>query len=70
MQLTPEIKRAARRSFTGSPALFEACWRQLLQWTRQGAIDDPQDPDAALDWLEQIAAEKVNNPNSRFHIYG
>jgi len=70
MQLTPEIKRAARRSFEGSPDLFDACWRQLLQWVRQGAIDDPPDQSDVDDWLEQIAAEKVNNPRSRFHIYG
>lgn len=56
--------------FDGSSRLFAACWRQLLAWQRQGAIDTVTTVDDACRWLDDIAAEKVNNPQSAFYIYG
>ena len=60
------LKAKCRKSFDGSDDLFEACWRTLRSiWNATEITDDD-----AEDWLEQIAAEKVNNPRSSFHIYG
>jgi hypothetical protein len=52
-----------------SERLFNACYRQLLQWIRYGAIDTP-DLESARDWMDQLMSEKVNNPRSSFYIYG
>ena len=57
------------QSFDGSARLFRACWNQYRSWLR-GAIDNPESDADVLDWLDQIASEKVNNPNSAFYIYG
>ena len=63
------IKRAAMNRFDGSQGLFNACWRQYRGYIN-GSIDDPQDIDDVMSWLDSIASEKVNNSNSRFYIYG
>jgi hypothetical protein len=63
------IKRYANYKFDGSDDLFEACWRQYRGYLT-GGIDDPKDMRDIMEWLDQIAAEKVNNPRSRFYIYG
>jgi hypothetical protein len=71
--LTPKlwrgIKRVASKNFDGSEELFDACWRQYRTYVN-GAIDDPEDLGDVLEWLDSIAAEKVNNPRSRFYMYG
>ena len=69
MRITRETKALAHRQFNGSQALFDACWNQYKRWL-SGAIDDPDTIDDILGWLDSIAAEKVNNPKSKFHIYG
>ena len=69
MRITRETKALARRQFNGSQALFEACWNHYKRWLN-GAIDDPDTIDDILGWLDSIAAEKVNNPKSKFYIYG
>ena len=58
-----------RRDFDGSGALFLACWKQYRVWLN-GAIDDPESDSDVMGWLNRIAAERVNNPRSRFFIYG
>ena len=66
------IRRVARQRFLtsgSSERLFEACWRQYRAWIK-GAIDDPKNINDVLDWLNQIASEKVNDPKSSFYIYG
>lgn len=63
------IKRKASKRFDGSNELFAACWRQYRGYVN-GAIDDPESIDDVMNWLDQIAAEKVNDSASRFHIYG
>ena len=52
--------------FDGSEALFNACWRQLKKEVYTSSM--PADEVAA--WLEAFAAERVNNPRSKFYIYG
>ena len=73
LELTPavwkQIKRVANNKFDGSTALFEACWRQYRGYLK-GSIDDPKSMSDVMDWLDNIASEKVNNPNSRFYIHG
>jgi hypothetical protein len=69
MKITLEHKRAAKKQFDGSIALFESCWRQYCLFLR-GAIDEPLDQSDINNWLEQIACDKVNNPRSKFYIYG
>ena len=73
LPLTPKlwrgIKRVARKRFDGSNELFDACWRQYRQYVN-GGTDDPDDIDDVMEWLDGIASEKVNNPKSRFWIYG
>ena len=54
------------QDFDGSEALFNACWRQLKKEVYTGSM--PEDEVSA--WLEAFAAERVNNPKSRFYIYG
>jgi len=63
------IRYLAHKKFKGSGALFEACWHQYRTFLR-GAIDDPKDFGDVMNWLDHIAAEKVNNPESKFYIYG
>lgn len=58
-----------RRQFDGSRCLFNACWEQYREWLRD-AIDGPTCDADVMEWLEQSANEKVNNPRSRFYIYG
>jgi len=72
-ELTPKawkaIKKCAAKRFDGSGALFDACWNQYKQWLN-GAIDSPENISDVMNWLDNIASEKVNNPRSRFYIYG
>ena len=62
------IKRLARKRLRSSDALFEACWRDYLYFVRNS--DSPTDMNDVMRVLDQIASEKVNNPKSRFYIYG
>lgn len=66
-QLQP--KAYYRKRFISSERLFNACWNQYRQWLN-GAIDDPQSDEDVLQWLDNIASEKVNNSQSSFFIYG
>lgn len=63
-------RRDLRRKFPHeSSRLFQACYRQLLQWIRQGAIYMP-DLDEACNWMDLLISERVNNPRSQFYMYG
>ena len=70
--LTPKvwrgIKRLAQRRFDGSQDLFDACWREYRRLL--SGTDDPSELNDVLSWLDTIATGKVNNPRSRFFIYG
>ena len=63
------IRRVAGKRFDGSQNLFNACWRQYRGFVN-GGTDDPENIDDVMNWLDQIASEKVNNPSSVFYIYG
>lgn len=69
MDITKQVKAISRKNFDGSDRLFDACWRQYTQWLKS-AIDDPTCQDDIDNWLHSIASEKVNNPRSKFYIYG
>lgn len=62
--------RHYRHVFRGSLRLYRACWRQYQHLRLTGAFDDPGGDDDVLNALDQIAAEKVNNPRSVFYMYG
>ena len=63
-------KRDLRAMFPNdSDQLFNACYRELNTWIRQGAIDTPDLQDAA-NWIEQLMAERVNDSRSPFYLYG
>jgi len=71
MKMNKTLKKSIRKEFTDSNnRLFDAAWRQLATWVRQGAIDDPTCEADIINWIDQIISEKVNNPRSRFYIYG
>lgn len=61
-------KSEYRKLFVGSAALFDSCWRKLSReiLPHVSCTSD----DEVLEWLDSIAAEKVNNSGSRFFIYG
>ena len=52
-----------------SLALFKSAWAEYIGYLR-GAIDDPEDESDIVNWLEQIISVKVNNPKSKYYIYG
>jgi len=58
-----------RTQFDGSAALFSSCWRQYRRLIASD-IDDPQSDDDVFEWLEELAAARVNNSGSSFYIYG
>lgn len=53
-------------TFEGSYNLFLYCWRKLKEYAHGTEIDNRN----ATEWLDTIAAETVNNPNSPFYIHG
>lgn len=57
-------KKDFARHFEGSRALFEYCWRRFLQ------VRLNIEPEYITDFLDDTAAEAVNNEKSRFYIYG
>jgi hypothetical protein len=57
------------KKFDGSYRLFNACWDQYRRWLK-GSIDDPWSDSDVMNWLDQIASEKVNNSKSVFYIHG
>ena len=64
-----QAKEHYRKDFDGSTALFNACWKQYRAWLK-GSINNPKCDYDVIDWLDKIAAEKVNNPRSVFYMYG
>ena len=60
-------KAQARKQFDGSTGLFNVCWREYLRACRSDDTDAPSD---VLEFLDQEASFRVNNPKSRFYIYG
>ena len=56
--------------FDGSSDFFRACWSEYHRMISSGAIDGPKSIVDADGWIESIAAKKVNNPRSRYYIFG
>jgi hypothetical protein len=63
------IKRAAASRFDGSSDLFNSCWRKYQREILPGT-DNPENIADVMNWLDALAAEKVNDSASRFYIYG
>lgn len=49
--------------------LFNYAWKKYRHYLN-GYIDGPKTEKDIVDWLESIISEIVNNPRSKFHIYG
>ena len=58
-------RRDFRRQFDGSDTLFDHCWKKFLE--NRSCFDGAE---AITDFLEQCAAEAVNNEKSPFYIHG
>ncbi len=63
------IRKAAMSRFDGSRELFNASWSHYRSEILPGT-DDPQNLADVMQWLEAIAAEFVNDSESKFYIYG
>ena len=63
------MKKKCKRIFNGSNALFVACWRKYLKY-RFSLDIDTTNVDEVSEVLETFAAEMVNNPKSKYYIYG
>ena len=58
-----------RAQFDASPALFSSCWREYRRLLSSD-IDNPQSDSDVLDWLDTLAADRVNDGGSAFYIHG
>jgi len=69
--MTYKLQRPSyyRPMFDGGESLFAYSWRTYKRHLSD-AIDNPRSDDDVLEWLELIASERVNNPDSSFYIYG
>ena len=66
---TLKTKAGYRDKFDGSERLFNACWREYRRLLASD-IDNPQSDADVMDWLEELASERVNSGRSPFYIYG
>ena len=57
-------KKECKAEFEGSDELFEACWRKIGKFIREGDIENPHIA------LEAQASEFVNDSSSRFFVRG
>jgi hypothetical protein len=65
MELTKAIRAGLRKAnASDSDDLFGAAWRRVVAFNRESEVDDLP----AL--YDAIVSELVNNPRSRFYIYG
>ena len=49
--------------------LFNYAWKKYRYYL-QGSIDNPKTETDIVNWIDTIISEIVNNPRSKFHIYG
>jgi hypothetical protein len=68
--MNTKTKHEAQQLFEGSKDLFEACWKQYRALLLEGVLDHPETLTDVLAQLDDIASYKVNNPKSKFYIYG
>jgi hypothetical protein len=65
MILDKAIKAQLRKhDRESSNDLFNAAWRKILWFNREAEIDD------LFGLYDSIVSEFVNNPESKFYIYG
>jgi hypothetical protein len=57
------------KSFEGSRDLFDECWKMLRREAKHTEIDFNENLDIEQR-LKNFASDKVNDPRSRFYIYG
>ena len=57
-------KKFREQNKTDSESLFNAAWRVILNFEKGSEIDDLQ------GLYDTIVSEKVNDPKSKFYIYG
>ena len=53
-------------AFDGSEGLFNVCWREYTDWSRvngEAGLD-------VLDFIEEVASARVNNPRSVYYLRG
>lgn len=62
-----KMKDRLRKAVKDKPALFESCWRNVLKFARQGDISNYYHLKVLYN---SIASYKVNNPRSKFYMYG
>ena len=62
-----KLKGKLRKAVGDRPALFNACWREVMKFANQGDIMDYQHLKTIYN---TIASYKVNNPRSKFYMYG
>ena len=61
------LKKQLKQDVRDSDALFEACWREVMIFAKQSDI---YDNNHLKELYNSIVSQKVNNPRSRFYIYG
>ena len=61
------FKKKLRKQVNDNGNLFDACWREVLKYARQADIHDYSQ---LYNLYNNIASQKVNNPRSKFYIYG
>ena len=66
---TLKAKADYRDLFDGSDRLFNDCWREYRRLLASD-IDDPQSDEDVMQWLDELASERVNSGRSPFYIYG
>ena len=61
------LKSRLKKDVKDRPVLFNACWREVMKFANQGDIVDYHH---LKDLYNSIASYKVNNPRSKFYMYG
>jgi uncharacterized protein YfkK (UPF0435 family) len=61
------LKKRLKQDVRDSDALFEACWREVMVFAKESDI---YDYNHLKELYNSVASQKVNNPRSRFYIYG
>ena len=49
--------------------LFNCAWKKYRYYLRS-SIDNPKTETDIVNWIDTIISEIVNNPRSKFYIYG
>ena len=58
------------RHFEGSQGLFNYCWRKWREYVRASGNGVTTAAEDVLMFLNDVASEQVNNPKSKYYLYG